>query len=76
MSNQLILPQVNSNQVVETRMISGNRLHLSSILSVMAKAVNTCVHANFSSIFIFNIFAKISNKPLSCCNYGVLFVEF
>ena len=58
-----------------SRMISGNMMHLSSILSVMAKAVNTYVHVIFL-FFIFNKFAKISNKLLSRCHYGVLFVEF
>ncbi len=37
-----------------------------------AKAVNTYVHV----IFIFYKFAKTSNKLLSRCHYGVLFVEF
>ena len=43
MSNQLNLPQVDSNQVVETskRMIKGNRMHLSSISSLIAKSQNT-----------------------------------
>ena len=53
-----------------SRMISGNRMHLSSILSFMATAVNTYVHV------IFNTFAKISKKRFSCCHYGVLCVEF
>jgi len=44
-------------------MMSGNRMHLSSILSVMVKAVNTYVHVIFVHMcFIFNTFVKISNK--------------
>jgi hypothetical protein len=40
--NQLNLPQVDSNQAVETsRMINGNRMHLSSISSLIAKSLNT-----------------------------------
>ncbi|XP_029618117.1 corrinoid adenosyltransferase MMAB isoform X1 [Salmo trutta] len=39
-----ILP-VDSNQVIETsRMINGNRMHLSSILSLIAKGLNTYVN--------------------------------
>ena len=62
MSDQLNLPQVDSGQVVETSvMISGNAMHLSSILSVTAAAVNTHVHVIFFHLFlffIFNTFAK------------------
>ena len=46
-SNQLNLPQVDSNQVVETRMINGNRMHLSSISSLIAKGLNTYVNKVF-----------------------------
>ncbi len=56
-----------------SRMISGNRMHLSSILSVMSKAMNKYVIFSF---FLFNKFAKILNKLLSHCHYEVLFVEF
>ncbi len=38
-----------------SRMISGNRMHLSSILSVMEKAVNTYVHVIFSFFFLINL---------------------
>ncbi len=48
-----------------------NRMPLSSILSVMAKAVNTYVHVIF---FFKNL--QISNILLSHCHYVVLFVEF
>ena len=48
-------------------MISGNRMHLSSILSVMAKALNTYVHV----IFSFLIDLKTYHY-----HYGVLCVEF
>ncbi len=45
MSNQLNLLQVDSKSNCRniSRMISGNRMHLSSILNIMAKAVNTYV---------------------------------
>ncbi len=56
-----------------SRMISGNRMHLSSILSILAKAVNAYVHVSY---FYFYKLAKISNKLLSHCHYGVLFLEF
>ena len=47
MSNELNLPQVD-NQVVETsRIINGNRMHLSSISSVVAKSLNTHVNKVF-----------------------------
>ena len=53
MSNQLNLPQVDSNQIVETsqRMINGNRMHLSSILSLIANSLNT----NVSKVLFKNI---------------------
>ena len=42
MSNQMNLPQVDSNQVVETaRIINGSRMHMSLILSLIAKGLNT-----------------------------------
>ena len=45
MSNQLNLPQViKLYSCTISRMISGNRMHLSSILSAKAKAVNYYVH--------------------------------
>jgi hypothetical protein len=45
MSNQLNLPQVDFNQVVEpSMMINGNRMHLSSISSLIAKGLNTYVN--------------------------------
>ena len=57
MSNQLNLPQVDCTQVVETsRMINGNRMHLSSIPSLLAKGLNTYVNKVFM-FFAFNVFA-------------------
>ncbi len=50
-------------------MISGNRRHLSSILSGMEKAVNGC-ECDFY-IYFLNKFAKISNKLFSHCHYRV-----
>jgi hypothetical protein len=48
MSNQLNLPRVDSNQVVETsRMLTGNRMNLSSISSLIAKGLNTYVNKIF-----------------------------
>lgn len=47
-------------------MISGNRMRLSSILSVMAKAGNTYVHVIF---FIFT-------PPIFCCFNCILFLFF
>ena len=73
MSNQLNLPQVYSNQVVETlRMINGNRMHLSSITSLIAKGLNTYVNKLF---LFFHKFAKISKHLFSLCHYGVLCVD-
>jgi hypothetical protein len=57
MSNQLNLPKVDSNHVVETRMINRNRMHLSSIQSLIVKGLNTYVN----KIFLFSL-----------CDYGVL----
>jgi hypothetical protein len=52
MSNQLNLPQVDSNQVV--RMINGNRMHMSLISSLIAKGLNTKYNKVF--LFVINIF--------------------
>ncbi len=59
MSNQLNVPQVDSNKVVEASQgwSVENRMHLSSILSVMVKAVNSYIHVIFILfyfIFYFN----------------------
>ena len=61
MSNQLNLPQVDSNQVVETsRMINGNSIHLSSVSSLTEKGLNTYVNQVFLFIFlIMQAFLKI-----------------
>lgn len=56
-------------------MISGNKLHMSSILSLMAKVVNTYVPVMFF-IFIFNKCAKISKIIFLPCLYAVLCVDF
>jgi hypothetical protein len=41
-----------------TRMINGNRMHLSSVLSIIVKGLNTYVN----KVFIVNTFAKMSKK--------------
>jgi len=69
MTNQLNLPQVDCND----RMIDGNRMHLSTLLRAMANAVNTYVNVLLIKL---NKFAKVSNKLVSLCHYGVLCVEF
>jgi hypothetical protein len=62
MSNQLNLPQVEANQVVETSQgINRNRLNLSSISNLIAKGLNTYVKAVFL-FYIFNTFAKMSKN--------------
>jgi hypothetical protein len=56
-SNQLNLSQVDSNEVEETsRRINGNRMHLSSILSLIAKGLNTYVN----KVFLFIICNKVA----------------
>jgi hypothetical protein len=59
MSSQLNFPQADSNQVVETsRKFNGNRMHLSSISSLIEKFLNTSVN----KVFLLkngNTFAKI-----------------
>lgn len=44
-----------------SRIIFGNDMQLSLILSVMAKAVNTYIHTS-GFFFIFNIFTEINKK--------------
>ena len=59
MSNQLNLPQMDSNQVVETsRKINGNQMHLSLISSLIAKGLNTYL----DKVFQFYKFAKMSKN--------------
>jgi hypothetical protein len=71
MSNQLNLPQLDSNQVVETsRMINGNRMHL----RLIAKGLNTYVNKVYL-VLIFNTFANISKNKFLVCHYGVLCVD-
>ncbi len=49
-------------------------MHLSLILSVMAKAVNTYVHVIFFSFFIFNKLAKISKQTsFTLSLWGIVF---
>uniref|UniRef100_A0A0E9XUI3 Uncharacterized protein n=1 Tax=Anguilla anguilla TaxID=7936 RepID=A0A0E9XUI3_ANGAN len=43
-------------------MINGNRMHLSSILSVIAKGLNTVCNVNVFKFFIFNKLAKTYRK--------------
>ena len=55
-----------------SRMISWNRMHLSSILSVRAKAMNTYVH---DLCLIFNTFAKkniILSKIMDLIHFGIM----
>ena len=62
MSNQLNLPQVDYNQVVETSQgINRNRMNLSSISNLIAKGLNTYVKEVFL-FYIFNTFAKMSKN--------------
>lgn len=48
------------------QVISGNTMHLSSILSAMAKAVRTYVNVDLKK--------KIASKLLSLCHYGLRFL--
>ena len=54
-------------------MIEGNKMPLSSILSLIAKTLNTYV--NKVSVFILNTFSKISKNLFSLYHYGVLCVD-
>ena len=76
MSNQLNLPQLDNNHVVEKspRMINGNRTHLSAILSFLAKGLNTYVNKVFQ-FSIFNTFEKKSKNLFTLRHYGVLCVD-
>ena len=78
MSNQLNLSQVDSNQGVETsmetRMINGNRMHMSSISSLIAKGLNTYVNKVFL-FFIFSKLANISKNLFLPCHNWVLCVD-
>jgi hypothetical protein len=65
MSNPLNLPQVDS------RMINGNRMHLSATSSLIAKGLNT----KGISGFILNTFAKNGKNLFSLCHFGVLCVD-
>jgi hypothetical protein len=67
MSNQLNLPQVNSNQVFRnfSRMINGNWMHLSSISSLIAKGLNI-------SVILFYKFAKLSEPVFALSLWGIV----
>ncbi|KAK6320820.1 hypothetical protein J4Q44_G00077960 [Coregonus suidteri] len=69
MSNQLNLPQSSCRNV--SRMINGNRMHLSSISSLIAKGLNSYVNKVFL-FFMLNAFAKMSKNLFLLCHYGVL----
>ena len=57
-----------------SRMINGNRMHLSSISSLIAKGLNTYVNKVFL-FFICNTFAKVSVILFPFRHYGVLCVD-
>jgi hypothetical protein len=67
--------QVDANQSCRniSRMINRNRMHLSSILSLIAKGVNAYVNKVF--VVIFDKSAKMSINLFSFCHYGVLCVD-
>jgi hypothetical protein len=62
---------VQSIEFTTGRMINRNRMHLSWILSLIAKGLNTYVNKVFL-FFIFNTFTKISKHLFSLRHYGVL----
>ena len=51
-------------------MINGNRMHLSSISSLIAKCLNTYVN----KVFMFFYYLYISKNLFSLCHYGVLLI--
>jgi hypothetical protein len=53
-----------------SRMINGNRMHLTSILSLIAKGPNTYVNKEFV------MFANKSKNLFSLCHYGILCVDW
>jgi hypothetical protein len=55
-------------------MINGNRMHLSEILSLIAKGLNTYVNKVF--LFFYFLFYNISTNLFLLCNYGVLCVDY
>ena len=67
MSNQLNLPQVGSNQVVETsRMVNGNRMHRSSISNLIAMGLNIYVNKvlfilNKLTVFTLSLWGSVGN---------------
>ena len=68
MSNQLNLPLQSSCRNI-SRMINGNRMHLSSISSLIANGLNTYVN----ELFLFFI---CNNNLILLCRYGVLCVDW
>ena len=73
MSNQLNLPQVDSNQVVQTSQgwSVDTECTWDQLLSVMAKAVSTYVLVRF--LFLINL-QKILKPLFHVCHYGLLCV--
>ena len=51
-----------------SRMINGNRMHLSSISSIIEKGLNTCVNKVFLFLFFYTF-------AFSLCHYGVSCVD-
>ena len=58
-----------------SRIIHGNKIHLRSISSLIAKGLNSYVNKVFL-FFICNKFANISKNLFSLCRYGVLCVDW
>ena len=56
------------------RMINGNRMHMSSLFSLIAKGLKRYVNKVFL-FYIFYTFEKKSRKLFSLCHYGVLCVD-
>ena len=57
-----------------SRMINGNRMHLISISSLIAKGLNTYVKKVVLFLFFYT-FANISKNLFLLCHYGVLCVD-
>ena len=67
-SNLLNLPQMDSSWRNISRMIHGNRMHLSSISSPRAKGLNSYGNNVFLVLFLIHLQKK---KMFSLCHYGV-----
>ena len=59
MSNQLTVWQVDSNQVDQWKQVNGNKMHLSSMLSLKAKGLNTYVNKVFLLFFFCKKIIKV-----------------